>query len=485
MGRLLDKRNTVVLLGMLTLWRLYLSATLQLHPDEAYYWLWSRHLDVSYYDHPPMVAYFIWLTTWVSNSELWVRLSGTIVTLIVSGLTWRLALQLSGSVQVAAGSVIAFNAYPLSMLGLIVMTPDVPLLLFSSWSVYLFWQIIHSARVWLWYLLGVAFGLALLSKYTAGLLAPCFVLYLLLSEQRRWLRTLHPYLALLLGLICFVPVLYWNSQHDWVSFEFQLRNGLGGVNDSLGKVAEYVAGQLLLTGPVLWLLGMYAALLGILRRDRATLLLAWTAVPVIAFFGFTSYRTLAGPNWPMFAYFGFGIVLTRYCLAGASRLRRGLWAVAVLTSLAFSALITLHARFNALPLERYSRALAAADATNWFYGWKELGAVLQKYPGTVVVVTPSHQLSAEIAYYTRTHLVVQTDPAARPSQFNLWRRPGALAGKEGLYVWTEGDGAGPCGDYLVSSARALSVHGYRDGAIVRSYHLVPATRRPAPSLPAN
>jgi len=484
MERLLNRRNTVILIGMLTLWRLYLSATLQLHPDETYYWLWSRHLDVSYFDHPPMVAYFIWLTTLLSKAELWVRFSGTIVTLILSGLTWRLALQLFGSVPVAAGSVIVFNAYPLSMLGLIVMTPDVPLFLFSALSVYLFWQIMRGGSTRLWYLLGLSFGLALLSKYTAILLAPGFFLYLLLTEQRRCLRTVHPYLALLLGLLCFSPVAYWNSQHDWVSFEFQLHNGLGAAHDSFGKVVEYLIGQLLITGPVLWLLGMYAALVGLGRGDKATFLLASTALPIIAFFGLTSYRTLAGPNWPMYAYFTFGILLTRYCLAGTSSIRRCLWAVAVLTSLSLSAVITLHARFNLLPLERYSKTLARADATNWFYGWRELGAALKKYPAKVFVVTSSHQLSAEIAYYTDARVLALTDGAARPSQFNLWGWPSAeLAGKAGLYVWVEGDAAD--GEHFLATAGAPLLHGYRDGRIVRTYHVVAGEQRPALPAAAN
>ena len=172
MEKLLTKRATIILVGALTLWRLYLSATLQLHPDEAYYWLWSRHLDVAYFDHPPLVAWFIWLTTRFSDAELWVRLSGTLVALIVSGLMWQLAMQLFRSVRVAAGSVMLFNAYPWTVLGLMVMTPDVPVLLFWSLSVWLFGQLLGRRQPWLWYALGVSFGLALLAKYTALLLVP-------------------------------------------------------------------------------------------------------------------------------------------------------------------------------------------------------------------------------------------------------------------------------------------------------------------------
>ncbi len=159
MEKWLTPRTTVFLVGALTLWRLYLSATLQLHPDEAYYWLWSRNLDISYFDHPPMVAVFIWLTTLFSQTEVWVRLSGQLVFVLASGLLWRLAWQWSGSVAVAAGSVILLNVYPLTMLGLTVMTPDVPVFLFWALGVSLFWQILRSGQAWLWYTLGGAFGL--------------------------------------------------------------------------------------------------------------------------------------------------------------------------------------------------------------------------------------------------------------------------------------------------------------------------------------
>jgi len=208
-------------------------------------------------------------------------------------------------------------------------------------------------------------------------------------------------------------------------------------------------------------------------------------LPIVAFFGVTSYSTLAGPNWPMYAYFTFSILLTRYCLAGTSSIRHWLWSIAVLTSLSISALLTLHAKYKLLPLERYSRELASADATNWFYGWRELGAALNKYPAKTFAVTSSHQLSAEIAYYTDGRTPALTDGAARPSQFNLWGWPSGLAGKVGLYVWVEGDAPGPYVDHFVSTASAPPLHGYRDGRIVRTYHLISGARRATLPPPAN
>lgn len=471
MKKILNQRNTVILIALVSLWRLYLSAALQLHPDEAYYWLWSRDLAMGYFDHPPLVAFFIWLTTLASKSELWVRLSGTLVMLLLSGLMWRLSMELFKNVALAAGSVILFNVYPLTMLGMLVITPDVPVLLFWSLSIYVFWQIMRSGQTGWWYLLGVTFGLALLSKYTAILMVPCFLLYLLLTDDRRWLKTRHPYLSLLVGLVCFLPVVYWNSQHDWVSFVFQFKNGLGGDAFDIAKVAEYAAGQLLVTGPVVWLLGLYAALVGLYRRDKATLLLICTAIPIIAFFGFSSFRKVASPNWPAFAYFTFSMLVSKFCLDSASKWRQHLWSLAVVSSLALSLVATLHARFNLIPSERYSQELAASDATNAFHGWRELGAELKKYPSPSFAVSPSHQLSAEIIYYTDASLPTQTAKSARPSQFNLLDWPEALRGKDGLYVWTDGDFIGPQGDYFATASASRVLQIYRQGKSVRTYHI--------------
>lgn len=477
MDQWLTGRNTVVCVGLLTLWRLYLSAALQLHPDEAYYWLWSRNLDAGYFDHPPLVAYFIWLTTLFSTSELWVRLSGTLVALALSGLIWRLARQLFHSTPIAAASVMLFNVLPVTVLGLTVMTPDIPVLLFWSLGVCIFWHALQTKQTWVWYALGLTFGLALLSKYTAILMVPCFLIYLLLSDDRRWLKTPHPYLAVVTGLLCFVPVVIWNGANDWVSFVFQLKNGLGGNELALDKVAEFTAGQMLIAGPIVWIVGMYAAWVWRQRRDKETLFLLATSVPIIAFFAVSSLRKLANPNWPGFAYFTFSIIVSHYCLQGASRYRRALWCAAAVSSLCVSMLITLHARFNLVSPDGYSDAMASADATNSFHGWRELGAELQKYPDHAWAVTPSHQLSAEIIYYTQASVQAQTARMARPSQFNVWQGATASPAQGGLYVWTDADFIGPQGQYFASPLRSKALPIQRNGKTVRRYHIM-ATEAP-------
>ena len=483
MDQLLTRRNTVIFVAVLALWRLYLSGQLQLHPDEAYYWLWSRRLDLSYFDHPPMVAYFIWLTTRFSETELWVRLSGSLVILAISSLIWKMALQLSNSVRVASGSVMVFNAYPLTVLGLMAITPDVPLFLFWALGIFIFLQIVRGGEAWLWYPLGLTFGLAMLSKYTAILMLGCIALYLVLTPHRRWLKTVHPYLGLVVSLICFFPVLYWNSQHDWVSFRFQFNNGLGAHVYSLGNVGEYLAGQAILIGPIVWVVGIYAGLAGIFRRDSDALLLICATFPVIGFFGLSSMGKVAGANWPAFAYVAFSIMVARYCLVGVSNLRRSMWFAAVFTSLAVSLTFTLHAQFNVLRLDRFAPQLARTDATNWFHGWRELGEEIKKGHAGEAVVTPSHQLSAQIIYYTQQQVPAYPAAFARPSQFTLWGVPAAAHRSDEIrYVWTEADRNEPHIIDLAAGSNPDKFSALRDGFVVRNYYFLGQRKQtPQPS----
>ena len=43
-------RVAVISLAVITLFRLWCATCLELVPDEAYYWLWSKHIAASYRD---------------------------------------------------------------------------------------------------------------------------------------------------------------------------------------------------------------------------------------------------------------------------------------------------------------------------------------------------------------------------------------------------------------------------------------------------
>src|SRR5882672_1607387 len=55
----------ILALILLTLYRFWFATRIELVPDEAYYWLWSKHLAASYRDKGPAVAWTIALGTWL------------------------------------------------------------------------------------------------------------------------------------------------------------------------------------------------------------------------------------------------------------------------------------------------------------------------------------------------------------------------------------------------------------------------------------
>ncbi|MBN1621569.1 MAG: glycosyltransferase family 39 protein [Endomicrobiales bacterium] len=471
LGKLFTKKNSIIFVGLMTLWRIFLAATMQLHPDEAYYWLWARNPALSYFDHPPMVGYFIWITTLFSNSELWVRLSGILISVALSILIWHLSKQLFNSEAVSSLSVVLLNIIPLTMTGSIIITPDIPMFLFWGLCIYLAWQIVRTGKVYLWYLLGVAFGCALLSKYTAILLVPCLFLFFALTDERKWLKTIHPYLSLLTSFIVFSPVILWNRQNSWISFKFQFGHGLGsGETHYIANFFEFIGGQLLVASPLLWVAGMAVVGAWVFSRNKEKLFLALTSLPIIAFFWITSIKKAGEANWTAPAYFTFMIALGAYFFNAKNRK----WLL--ITSLSFavfmSGLITLHARFNILPLRKMNEEWAKTDATKWLYGWRELSNELKKYPDAKFVLTPSHQLSAALAYYCRGDLYVNVDKkVTRRSQFNLWDFPEELYGKDGLYVYFQNNVEGPYAEYFesINSVEPFTV--YRDGFPIHKFKI--------------
>ena len=246
-----------------------------LSPDEAYYWVWSRALAPGYLDHPPMVALWIWAgTILVGDGGLGVRLLGPLSALAGAWLLVRAGQDLLGDRRRGLIAALLLNATLLLGIGTVTMTPDTPLIFF--WTLALFGlgrlRVTDDGR-W-WGLIGAASGLALASKYTAVLLPVGILVWLIWVPQLRgWLRRPGPWVAALIALLVFAPVLGWNAGHNWVSFAKQ--GGRAG-DFQIGRAAQFlgelVLGQLGLATPVMAVL--FAIAIWRIPRDPAGRLLA-------------------------------------------------------------------------------------------------------------------------------------------------------------------------------------------------------------------
>jgi 4-amino-4-deoxy-L-arabinose transferase-like glycosyltransferase len=265
-GQRLVVGTVLIVLGMVAL-RLCAAIWTPLTFDEAYYWMWSKHLAGGYFDHPPMVALVIRLGTMIAgDNEFGVRLVSVLLALPMSWATWRTAELLFGGRRIAASATILLNATMMASAGTVIVTPDAPLLVASSLVLYALAQVLASGRGAWWLLVGVAVGLALLSKYTALFFGPAILIWLLwVPKLRRWLASPWPYLGGLVAAALFSPVLLWNADHQWMSFVKQLgRARIDGFNPTY--LAELIPTQFVLQTPLVFILGTMG-LYALLRRD--------------------------------------------------------------------------------------------------------------------------------------------------------------------------------------------------------------------------
>jgi len=238
-----------LLIGIGIAIRLVYLGLLDLLPEEAYYWSYSQHLDYGYLDHPPMVAWLIGLSETVfGRSEFAVRLPAFIGWVVFASVMYRFSVRLCGR-SVGKPVVLLLTVLPIYMSVGFLMTPDAPFYVTWAGSLLFLQRALLDGKPLAWIGVGICLGLGLLSKYTMGLIVPTAVVFILLDKKSwHWFRRPQPYFALLIGAVLFLPVVYWNYLHDWMSFTFQgTRRWSGG---STFQLHILVATVLLLITPV-------------------------------------------------------------------------------------------------------------------------------------------------------------------------------------------------------------------------------------------
>src|SRR6478736_4987260 len=248
--------NTVLTILALAALRLVAAAFTPITFDEAYYWMWSKSLAGGYYDHPPMVAFVIRLGTMIAgDTELGVRLASILLALPMSWEVYHAAAVLFGGRQVAATAVILLNVTLMAAVGTMIVTPDAPLLVASSFLLFSLAKVLETGRGAWWLAVGLATGAALLSKYTALFFGPAILIWLLaVPKLRRWLISPWLYLGGLVALLMFAPVIMWNADHHWVSFIKQM--GRARIEDLRPLfIAELAPTQVAFATPLVFILG--------------------------------------------------------------------------------------------------------------------------------------------------------------------------------------------------------------------------------------
>ncbi len=385
------RRRLWVLIGLSVFIRGLLAWIFELGNDEVYYWTYAAFPDLSHFDHPPMTGWLIQLTTLnlLLEHEFFIRLGPV----LLGGLNTWLFFLIGKKIKNARAGFIAAVLYNTSVYTFVIaglfILPDTPQLFFWLASL---WLMIHflpdrltsprNRRLML--LFGIVAGLAMLSKYSSVFLWVAAA-YFVLFHNRSWLKTPEFYLAGLLSALLFAPVLWWNYQHQFISFTFhgdRVNMFESGVRPDLFFTELF--GQILYNNPVNWVL-IIIALIGlfkkqfVLEKSYRQILLA-SSLPLIGMFLFFSLFRQTLPHWSGPGYLGLMLIAAVHLDGRLSRKnRRSLFprpvigAAIILVIALFAGLLEVRWGLLGKSEAEDPRRLGRHDVTLDMSGWRDFG----------------------------------------------------------------------------------------------------------------
>jgi 4-amino-4-deoxy-L-arabinose transferase-like glycosyltransferase len=452
-----------LILGAAGLRLLFLAwnCPLDLAPDEAHYWDWSRHLDWSYYSKGPGVAWLIRLScelfggvsvALTGNEMLAVRLPAVVCGSLLLASLYILIVQVCGRPRVALMLVAVGLTMPTFAAGSSLMTIDSPYACCWGWALVFGYRAVFHRRLAAWAAAGVLVALGILFKYTMVVWLPSLGLFLLFSPQhRRLLLSGRFWLLTGLAALSAVPILVWNAQHDWVTFHHV--GGLAGLTQQQPTIFWLGPLKLLAVQCGLWLVFWFVVWLRAMwvhapwkSSPASYRYLWWMSAPMFAVFFLFGFKTGGGePNWPVTAYIS-GLALGGIWMAEELQAAHGWYrrmalgglAMAVLAGTVLTAAVhfsgtiaPLLAGFAGRPTPEQPYPLRRLDPTLRLRGWRHLAAEIDRHRLALrdqqvepVLAATGWSMPGLVGFYCAGHPTVYSlGPVFgdRHSQYDFWR----------------------------------------------------------------
>ena len=379
------------LIGISMVVKIVLSYFLELGNDEVYYYTYALQPDWNHFDHPPMVGWMIRVFTFNLHwlSALSMRLGSLISAAIASIVIFESGTLLKNE---KAGWIAALlynlSIYTSIIAGLFVM-PDSPQLLFFSLSIYMMLSWVmkpHFFTLFDWILLGLFVGLATMSKVHGLYLWVGFGLFVLFN-QIKTLQQKGFYLAVLVTLICIIPIVYWNFQNDFITYKFHSKR-VTHTGFSFSNFIQQIGGEFFYQNPIVYI----AIVISLLRIKKvkfqsknllAINLLLWLSIPLILIFWSLSLFNATLPHWTGPAFISLfliaGVYWSSYSRKAIPVLLK--WAIGFMgmSIIGFVLLVKVFPKqLGSDKLENLGEYNPINDVTGWTYFSNEFYKIVEK-----------------------------------------------------------------------------------------------------------
>lgn len=292
-----------------------LYGVIGLSPDEAQYWTWSQTLDLGYYSKPPGIAWQIWLgTQLMGNTELGVRFITVFLSCTQSLAVYYLALACGLQARTAFWCAILMAFCPLGMIGSLLAITDGGFLLFWTLASICMARALSQNqppnpwKIGLWILFGALF------KWPIYIFWGYYLLfYYFYFPSQKLTQVLG---GIGLSLVGLLPSVWWNYNHDWVTFRHVSSTLQGGHGASTGNLFEFLGSQILLLSPILFglLILAYRKCLHLYKHVSLGLVFCTviSGASLLAMLSAALFQKIQG-NWVSFAYPTAIILIGWYC----------------------------------------------------------------------------------------------------------------------------------------------------------------------------
>jgi 4-amino-4-deoxy-L-arabinose transferase-like glycosyltransferase len=438
---------SLLLITAVTLARYWFVASGQLNlaPDEAQYWDWSRSLQWSYYSKGPLIAFINYAgTTFLGATELGVRSGAMIGALVmqVAVLGW-IGIYLK-RIRTAFWTLFVLNTTMLFMAGGLLMTTDNPLLVFWLLGMICFALAVDKGHLAAFIMLGLCLALGITAKYTMVLFIPlALVAAFWIGRKQDMPAFFWPRLLKTLGtggVAGLLPILIWNATNDWVGIKHVLyRGAMAGdkakVFFELKNFPEYLGSQLGVVTPwwfVFLFIGAWLVAVQLLKSDKEPvfpwlsrpmgIILTVYFWPVWLFFLFWSLHTKVEANWSATAY-PAGIMLAALAVERfVHRDPRPRWRFAW-PALGAVVFILLHLQ-GFIPFD------SPKNPVHRLMGWQDLGVQVAQARDelggeeSVFVFGSEYGVTAELSFYVPGQKRAFCLAGGRKmNQYDLWPGP--------------------------------------------------------------